>query len=72
MFRELMVDILDDDVAFVNMSIRESKWRQISKNKIKNVERSYTVQKVVRLKKHSNLELECSNFIKLLFPKSEK
>jgi hypothetical protein len=25
-------DILDDDVAFVNMSIRESKWRQIAKN----------------------------------------
>jgi hypothetical protein len=24
-------DIADDDVAFVNMSIRESKWRQITK-----------------------------------------
>jgi hypothetical protein len=27
----LYKDIPDDDVAFVNMSIRESKWRQITK-----------------------------------------
>jgi hypothetical protein len=35
MFRELLNgynDIADDDVAFVNMSIRESKWRQITTN----------------------------------------
>jgi hypothetical protein len=25
------MDIPDNDVAFVNMSIRESKWRQITK-----------------------------------------
>jgi hypothetical protein len=36
MFRELMAisynDIADGDVAFVNMSIRETKWRQFTKN----------------------------------------
>jgi hypothetical protein len=33
MFREIMAirRIPDDDVAFDNMSIRESKWRQITK-----------------------------------------
>jgi hypothetical protein len=38
MFRELMAipnDIADNNVAFANMSIRESKWRQITKISLK-------------------------------------
>jgi hypothetical protein len=41
MFRELMAipnDIADNNVAFANMSIRESKWRQITKISLKTSE----------------------------------
>jgi hypothetical protein len=41
MFRELMAimfnGIADDDVAVVNMSIKELKWRQITKKRLDSV-----------------------------------